>query len=81
MVKNPPAMQETQETRVRSLCQEDSLQKGMARHSCVLTWRIPWTEESHGLQFIGSQRVAHDRATNTQIDALPFHLDVCCFSS
>ena len=40
MVKNPPAMQETQ---VRSLGQEDSLEKGMATHSSVLAWRIPWT--------------------------------------
>ena len=52
MVKNLPAMQET---RVRSLGQEDSLEKGMATHSSILAWRIPWTEEPGGLQFIGSQ--------------------------
>ena len=42
MVKNPPAIQETQ---VQSLGQEDPLEKGMATHSSILTWRIPWTEE------------------------------------
>ena len=52
MVKNLPAMQET---RVRSLGQEDSLEKGMATHSSILAWRIPWTEEPGRLQFIGSQ--------------------------
>ena len=57
MVKNPPAMQETQ---VRSLGQEDSLEEGMAAHSSVLAWKIPWTEEPGGLQSIGSQRVRHN---------------------
>ena len=52
MVKNLLAMQET---RVQSLGQEDSLEKGMATHSGILTWRIPWTEEPRGLQSIGSQ--------------------------
>ena len=42
MVKNPPAMQESQ---VRLLGQEDSLEKGMATHSSIRAWRIPWTEE------------------------------------
>ena len=50
MVKNLPAMQETQ---VRSLCQEDSLGKGMAIHSSVFAWRIPWTEEPGRLQSMG----------------------------
>ena len=45
MVKNPPAMQETQ---VRSLGQEDPLEKGMAKHSSILAWEIPWTEEPGG---------------------------------
>jgi len=49
-----------QETRVRSLGWEDPLEEGMATHSSILAWRIPWTEESGGLQFIGSQRVRHD---------------------
>ena len=57
MVKNPLAMQET---RVRSLGQEDPLEKGMATHSSMLAWRIPWAEESGGLQSTGSQRVGHD---------------------
>ena len=43
MVKNPPAMQETW---VRSLGQEDLLEEGMANHSSILAWRIPWTEKS-----------------------------------
>ena len=56
-VKNLPAMQETW---VRSLGHEDPLEKGMAIHSSILPWRIPWTEERIGLQFMGSQRVRHD---------------------
>ena len=57
MVKNLPAMQETQ---VQSLGWEDSLEKGMATHSSILAWRIPWTEEPGGLQSMGSQRVGHN---------------------
>ena len=45
---------------VRSLGQEDSLEKEMATHSSILSWRIPWTEEPGGLQSMGSQRVGHD---------------------
>ena len=60
MVKNPPVMQETQETLVRSLGQEDPLEEGMTTHSIILAWRIPWTEKPGGLQCIGSQRVRHD---------------------
>ena len=59
-VENPPAMQETEETQVRSLGQEDSLEKEMATHSSVLAWKIPWTEEPGGLQSMGPQRVRHD---------------------
>ena len=44
----------------RDLGQEDLLEKGMATHSSVLAWRIPWTEEPGGPQFTGSQRVGHD---------------------
>ena len=44
-------------TQVRSLGQEDPLEKGMAIHSSILAWRIPWTEDSGGLQSMGSQRV------------------------
>ena len=57
IVKNLPAMQKTW---VRSLSQEDPLEKGMATHSSILAWRIPWTEEPGGLQSIGLQRVGHD---------------------
>ena len=49
-----------QETWVRSLGQEDPLEKGMATHSSVLTWRIPWTEEPGGLESLGLQRVRHN---------------------
>ena len=56
-VKNPPAMQETP---VRSLGWEDPLEKGMATHSSILAWRIPWREKAGGLQSMGSQRVGHD---------------------
>ena len=57
IVKNLPAMQETL---IQFLGQEDPLEKGMATHSSILAWRIPWTEEPGGLQFMGSQRVRHD---------------------
>ena len=59
-VKDLPATQETQEMRVRSLSQEDSLEKGMAIHSSILARRIPWTEEPGGLQYIEFHRVRHD---------------------
>ena len=52
MVKNLPAMQETQ---FPLLGQEDPLEKGVATHSSVLVWRIPWTEEPGGLQSMGLQ--------------------------
>ena len=57
MVKHPPAIQETQ---VRSLGQEDPLEKEMATHSSILAWRIPWTEEADRLQSMVLQRVRHD---------------------
>ena len=56
-------MQETQEMWVRSLSQEDSLEKGMATHSSILALEISWTEEPGGLQVMGLQRVGHDLAT------------------
>ena len=56
MVKNLPAMQETW---VQSLGWEDPLGKGMTIHSSILAWRISWTEEPAGLQFMGSQRAGH----------------------
>ena len=58
-IKNPPAVQETQEAWVRSLGRDDPLEEGMATHS-KLPWRIPWTEEPGGFQSIGSQRVGLD---------------------
>ena len=61
MLKNPPA---TQETWVWSLGWEDPLEKGMATHSSILAWRIPWTEEPGGLQSMGSQRVRYNWAMN-----------------
>ena len=53
-------MQETQETRVPLLRREDPLEKGMATHSSIVAWEIPWTEQPGGLQSMGSQRVGHD---------------------
>ena len=61
MVRNLPAMQETW---VCSLDWEDPLEKGMATHSSILAWRIPWAEESGRLQSMESQRVGHDWVTN-----------------
>ena len=57
MVKNLSAMRETW---VLFLGEEDPLKKGMATHSGILAWRIPWTEEAGGLQSTGSLRVRHD---------------------
>ena len=59
-VKNPPAMQKTQEMWVQFLGGEDSLEEGMATHSSILAWRIPWTEEPGRLQSTGLQRFRHD---------------------
>ena len=56
-VKRLPTMRETQ---VRSLGQEDRLEKEMATHSSILAWKIPWTEDPGRLQSMGSQRVGHD---------------------
>ena len=67
--RNPPAMQET---KAQTLGQEDPLKEGMATHSSILTWGIPWTEQPGGLQTMGSQRVRHDRSywahTHTAIE-------------
>ena len=56
-VKNPPAMRETW---VLSLGYRDPLEEGMATHSSILAWRIPWTEKHGRLLSMGSQRVGHD---------------------
>ena len=61
MVKNLPAMQETWG---QSLGWKDTLKKGMATHSSILAWRIPWTEEAGRLWSMGSQRVRHDCKNN-----------------
>ena len=58
-IKNPPTMQET---KVQSLGWEDPLEKGMAIHTSILIWRIPWTEEPGGLQSKELQRVRHHRS-------------------
>ena len=60
-IKHLPAVQETG---VHSLGWEDSLEKRMATHSSILTWRIPWIEEPGVLKSMESQRVGQDRATN-----------------
>ena len=62
IVKNSPAMRVTW---VRSLGWEDPLQEGIAIHSSILAFRIPWAEKLGGLQSMGLQRVRHDRARNT----------------
>ena len=62
VVKNLRAVQET---RIRSLGREDPLEEGIATHSSVLAWRIPWTEEPGGLQSMGPQRARHDWAAST----------------
>ena len=58
-VKNPPIMQKMQETWVRSPDQEDPLEEGLATHSSILAWRIPWAVEPGGLQSTGWERVGH----------------------
>ena len=60
VVKDLPAVQEMQETWVKSLGQKDPLEEGMVTHSSTLAWKIPWTEEPGGLQSMESQRVGHD---------------------
>ena len=60
LVKNSPAVWKTW---VQSLGWEDPLEKGMATHSSILSWRTPWTEEPGRLQSMGSQRVRHDWVT------------------
>ena len=80
-VKNLPALQEMQETRVvRALNWEDPLEEGMATHSSILAWRISWTEEPGRLQSTGSQRVRHDLAhTNKAIMNILVHVSILVF--
>ena len=68
MVKSLPAVQERQN---RSLGGEDPLEEGTATHSSILAWRIPWTEESDGLQSMGSQRFRHNLATKQHHHPVP----------
>ena len=56
MVKNPPANARD----VGDVGQEDPLEEGMATHSSIVAWSVPWTEEPDRLQFIGSQRIRQD---------------------
>ena len=66
-----------QETWIQSLGQEYLLEKGMAAHSSILAWRIPWTEEPGGLQSMRSQRVWPNRATNTfTLSVLRSHMNL-----
>ena len=60
VVKNDLPMQKTREMQVQSLGWEDPLEKGIAPHSSILAWRIPWTEEPGRLRSIGLQQVRHD---------------------
>ena len=60
-------MPETQETQVRSLGQEDPLEKEMTTHSSIFAGRIPWTEELGGLQSMESRRIGHDSATECSL--------------
>ena len=75
-VKSLPA---TQETWVRSLGWEDPLEKGMATHSSVLAWRIPWTEEPGGLQSMGSQRVDNTTTAGRKGQLVMLHSLWACF--
>ena len=59
-VKTPYSSASTAQAQVRSLGREDLLEEGMATHSRILAWRIPWIEEPGGLQYIGLKKVGHD---------------------
>ena len=80
-------MQETKDTQVRSLGQEDPLQGGMATHSSILGWRIPWEEEHGGLQSMRSHRIGHLALTHPSRICAPdleggtrWRTDFCCWS-
>ena len=66
MLKNPTAMQGTQDTQVQSMGWKDPLEEEMATHSSIRAWKIPWTEEPGGLQ--STQRVRHNWATEHVVD-------------
>jgi len=77
-VRNPGAVQERRETQVWFLSQEDPLEEGIATHSSVLAWRIPWTEEPGGLQSLASQRVRHDWSHWALMHTVHFSVLVVC---
>ena len=66
-----------QETQVRSLGWEDTLEKEMVTHSCILAWEIPWTEEPGRLHSMGLQRVRHNLATKQQKNMIQYY--VCIY--
>ena len=78
MVKNPSAMQETQEMGVQSLGREDPLEREMATHSHILAWRIPWREEPGGLQSMGVAKsqiqLNYETTTTNQSSHMSFSL-------
>ena len=75
-------MQETQETWVPSLGWEDPLEEGMATHSNILAWKIPWTEEPGGLQSMGLQLVEHDQVNeHIHLKSLFFFLTLFCIGA
>ena len=72
LVNNLPAMQET---RVPALGQGDPLEKGGATHCSIPAWKLPWTEEPGGLQFVGLQRVGHEASLRTKlVEVMEFQL-------
>ena len=73
-------MQETKDMGVRPLAPEDPLEKGMATHSSILDWRVPWTEEPGGLQSMGSQRVRQDRSNLAREHAFTQLNGLCALS-
>ena len=75
MVKKLSANAGDTETQVRFLGREDPLEKGMATHSSILAWKIPWTEEPGGLQSMGSQRVRYDLTFTFKVRFLSSHRD------
>ena len=77
-VENPPAMQETRETCVRSLVWKDPLEEEMATHSSVLAWKIPWSEKPGGLQSMVRKRLdTTERLTHTQAACIFSRLILC----
>ena len=80
MAKNLPAMQETW---AQSRGWGNPLEEGMATHSSILAWRVPWTEEPGGLQSVGLQRVGHDWAAkhSTEVSSKTSRLDIQCLAA